>query len=316
MRTIFAGAGRFAVPALERLAGSPHAPLRVYSRPDRPAGRGHRLRPAPAASAARRLGLRLEQPERIRDRIDEIRSLQADLIVVADYGELLDAALLDAARLGAYNLHASLLPRHRGASPVPYAILEGDAETGVTIFRLVRRLDAGPVLASRATPIGPDERGEALEGRLAFLAADLLADVLPALEAGPPPLAPQDESCATLAPKLAKDDGRIRWEEPAARTERRIRAMDPWPKAFTFLVRPGEPAERTGIVRAHPVPGDRGAPPGEIIAAADEGILVACGAGALLIEGIQPAGRRAMPAAAYLRGHALPPGSRFLSEGA
>jgi methionyl-tRNA formyltransferase len=272
----------------------------VLTQPDRPAGRGRKPTPPPVAVRARELGLRVLQPERLRAVQEELEELRAEVGVVVAYGKLIPRWLLDLPPHGFLNVHPSLLPRYRGASPIPHAILNGDPETGVTVIRLTEELDAGPILAQERVPIGPQDTAGTLEARLARVAADLLLRTLQVLEQGEIHPRPQDASAATYCGKLTKEDGHIRWEEPAEQIERRIRAMDPWPGAFT--AREGRLLK---IWRARVAAGEGSGRPGEIVGVTREGFVVATGRGALEVLEVQPPGGRRMAADAYVRGHRI-----------
>ncbi|MDR5708420.1 MAG: methionyl-tRNA formyltransferase [Armatimonadota bacterium] len=297
MRVLFFGTPEFALPSLEALHRA-HRVVAAVTQPDRPAGRGQKRTPPPVAIRARELGLHVLQPERLQDVREELERLRPEVGVVVAYGKLIPRWLLDLPPHGFLNVHPSLLPRYRGASPIPYAVRNGDPETGVTVIRLTEELDAGPILAQQRVPVDPRDTAGTLEARLARVAADLLVQTLEALERGDIHPQPQDESAATYCGKLTKEDGRIRWEDPAVSIERHIRAMDPWPGAFTTR---GERLLK--IWRARVVPGLGSGRPGEIVRITREGFVVATGEGALEVLELQPPGGRRMPAAAYVRGH-------------
>lgn len=270
----------------------------MVTQPDRPSGRGRKPTPPPVAVRAKELGLRVLQPERLRDVREELEASRPQVGVVVAYGNLIPRWLLDLPPHGFLNAHPSLLPRYRGASPIPHAILNGDPETGVTVIRLTEELDAGPILAQERVPIGPQDTAGTLEAKLARVAAGLLLRTLQALERGEIHPRPQEASAATYCAKLTKEDGRIRWEEPAEQIERHLRAMDPWPGAFT--ARGGQLLK---IWRARVVPGEGSGRPGEIVRVTREGFVVATGEGGLEVLEVQPPGGRRMPADAYVRGH-------------
>jgi methionyl-tRNA formyltransferase len=328
MSLFFLGSGPFAVPALEALARSRERPLLVVTRPDRPGGRGQRPTPTPVRVRAEELGLTVEAPASANDPgfIARLEAIRPDLIVVSDYGEILREPFFAVPRIGVFNLHASLLPRHRGAAPVAAALLAGDSTTGVTLCRIVRGLDRGPVVGRVATGISPEETAGELEARLARLAAELLEKSLPQLISGRMSEEPQDDSRATLAPKLPKGLGEIDWSLPPARLANFIRALSPRPGAYSFLRRrEGKLAadpERIRFLRAReagapapagpdPHPGTVPPPPGTASAVEKHGFRVACGGGEVEILEIQPAGKEAMSASEFLRGHPLSPGDRF-----
>jgi methionyl-tRNA formyltransferase len=303
LRLVFMGSAEFALPSLEALARAPHALIRVYTQPPRPAGRGLRARPSPVETAARRLGLPVASPISLRDPEvqAEFQTLGADLAVVAAYGLILPPPVLDAPRLGAINLHASLLPRWRGAAPIQRALLAGDAETGITIFQMEPTLDSGPVLAMERIPIAADSTAESLHDQLAGLAARMVVPVVDDLAAGRARPEPQPAEGMTYAGKIDKAEGRLEWTRDARLLERQLRALNPWPGCWTAFE-----GERLLVLAGEVAPG-RGLP-GEVL---DERLIVACGEGALRLTRLQRAGGRPLAADAFLRGFALPVGSRL-----
>jgi len=306
---MFMGTPQFAVPSLQALLCSQHEVCGVVTQPDRPSGRGQRLAPPPVKQLAEQHGLPVLQPERANASVERgvILGLAPDLIVVAAYGQILRREYLVRPRYGAINLHASLLPRHRGSSPASAAILAGDQVTGVTIQRMAARMDAGPILRIAETPVGDDETASELEARLAELGASLLPETIHEIERGTASEQPQDEALATTAPKLAKGDGLIDWTQPAEYLARFIRAMTDWPGAFTFWLSPERGPVRLVIRRARAC--ESGAEsPGTVLLVGDAELAVATGRGALSVVELQPAGKRAMPTADFLRGHDLQPG--------
>lgn len=299
MRTVFFGSGTFAVPSLEVVAS--HRSLQlvaVVTAPDRPAGRGHRPSVVPVAAGARALGLTVLQPDRLRatDAVRAIRELEPELGILADYGQLVPGELVVLPRLGMLNLHPSLLPRHRGASPIAGCILAGDTETGVTLMRMDAGLDTGPVVAVRRWLLQGDETAPALEARAALVAADLLAASLDDWIAGALVPQVQDETLTTLTRPLRREDGRLDPTRPARLLERHVRAYQPWPGSWVETV-----DGRVTVLAASAVEGDSAA----------AGTLVALGRtfglatpnGVLAFIEVQPAGGRRMPADAFLRGH-------------
>ncbi|MFC7734536.1 methionyl-tRNA formyltransferase [Roseomonas sp. GCM10028921] len=298
------GSPAFSVPALRALHAAGHEIAAVYAQPPRPAGRGQRETPCPVHAAALEMGLPVRTPARLRRDTAEheaFAALDLDAAVVVAYGLILPKAMLDAPRRGCLNIHASLLPRWRGAAPIHAAVLAGDAETGITIMRMDEGLDTGPMLLREATPIAPRETTVEVHDRLSEMGARLILRAL----AEDPPATPQPGEGATYAPKLGKEDGRLDWSYPAPALDRRVRAMTPWPGAFTALN--GEPLR---ILSAEPAPWPKegpDAPPGTVL---DDLLLVACGEGtALRLTRVQRAGRGAMEAAAFLRGTPVPPGT-------
>jgi methionyl-tRNA formyltransferase len=312
LRILFAGTPEFAVPSLAALLASPDGrptlpPLEVvavYTQPDRPAGRGRHLQASPIKALAVTHGLPVMQPESLKkdpDAIAQLAAFDADLMVVVAYGLLLPTAVLEAPRLGCVNVHASLLPRWRGAAPIQRALLAGDSETGVCIMRMEAGLDTGPVYRRVATPIGPRDTAAHLHDRLAALGAEALLDALPGIADGGSVPEPQSEDLVTYAHKLTKDEAVIDWTLSAETIDRMVRAYDPWPIAQTRLG-----AETLRIQEAEVAPERTAAAlPGTVIAAGKSGIDVATGVGVLRILRVQPPGKRAMPAADFLNARSL-----------
>ncbi|MGB2716605.1 MAG: methionyl-tRNA formyltransferase [Vicinamibacterales bacterium] len=312
LRIVFFGTPAFAVPTLVGLANSRHHVVALVSQPDRPKGRGHRVQMTPTKEVALARGIPVLQPERIKDPefLERIMALRPDLGVVAAYGRIIPDALLNAPRHGMINVHASILPKYRGAAPVHRAVIAGETETGVTIMRLVTELDAGPTFATRRRAIGEDETSTEVEQALAVLGAGLLLEVVEAIAEGRAFETPQDDSHATFAPKLTKAEGRIDWRLPAQTIHNVVRGLQPWPLAAARL---GD--ERVLIHRTRKMPPTASAhptQPGSIIVAEASGIIVACGDGLpLQILQLQPEGSRAMSAREYLAGHKIPAGARL-----
>ena len=301
MRVLFLGTGTFGEPAFRAIAGSRHDLVGLVTQPDRSGKGKHRSVPAMKA-AAEQLGVPVFQPPKVNAEpsLDRLRAFDAEAFVVAAYGQILSERLLAVPPHGAFNLHGSILPKYRGAAPVHAAVRAGEEESGVTLFRIVKALDAGPVAATVRTPIGPRETAGELHDRLADLAAPATLDLLDSLDAGTLALFEQDPAAATHAPQMAKAEGRIDWGRSAAEVDRHVRGMTPWPGAFAqFDPGAGRPA-RCVFGAVEPVPGDGGVP-GE---AADRGgdLVVACGAGAVRVLEITPAGKRPMTGEAFLRG--------------
>lgn len=319
------GTGPFAVPMLAALLRSGHEIVAVVTRPDHaPAGR--RPAPNPVRAAATAAGLAVLDPERVNDTAarEAIAALGADLFVVCDYGQILSADLLAVPPLGAINLHGSLLPRHRGAAPVQWAILAGDATSGVSVIRMTPALDAGSVIVARSTPIGPNETAPDLEARLALLGADAVTEAIARIEATTAagrPIdelgTPQDPALATRAPRLTKADGVVDWSLPAVHIERLRRALEPWPRTTTTFTRSDGRSQRLvledlAVVSVPPQSAAEHPIPGTVLVAAAGRIVVACGAdGAVEIRRLVPEGSRSMPAADYLRGSPLRAGMRL-----
>jgi len=311
LRIVFLGTGKLALPVFAALCDSPHDVVGLVTQPDR-TGPGHHRHRNPLKELAAERHIPVLQPVRIKtpEAVAELRALNADLFVVAAYGQILSREILEMPRLGTINVHASLLPRHRGATPIHAAILHGDAETGITIIRLVPELDAGPMLATVRTPIGPDETTGALEERLAALAPAITLEAIARLEAGTIREVEQDHAQATHVGKLDKPAGRIPWTQPAVEVERHLRGMQPWPGPFTQLHQPDKPPLRLQILRGEPVACDDPAAPGTIIAVDPTQFTVRCGDGALRVTQVHPDGKRPMPAADFLRGRVVHVGDK------
>ena len=300
MRLAFMGSPDFAVPALRALHAAGHDIRAVYCQPPRPAGRGHAVRPCPVHRTAVSLGLEVRTPARLRTGAAEhaaFAELDLDAAVVAAYGLILPQPMLEAPRRGCLNIHASLLPRWRGAAPIQAAILSGDRRTGVTIMQMDAGLDTGPMLIEEAVSLAPTTTAGELHDTLAHIGAAL---VLRALAENPVPRAQAPDE-ATYAPKLTRADGRVDWTRDAAAIERQVRALNPWPGTFTALH--GEPLK---VLRAELATGE--GPPGTVL---DPALTVACGAQALRLIAVQRPGRAALDAAAFLRGQPVPPGTKL-----
>ena len=308
LRVVFLGTPEFAVPSLQALLVEADI-LAVITQPDRPKGRGRQVTPPPVAEEAKAKGLRLLQPARLRspEVIDALRALAPDLHVTAAYGKLIPREVLEIPRLGSVNVHPSLLPKYRGASPIASAILNGERETGVTIMYMAAELDAGDVILQRRLPITPEDTSRTLEAHLARLGAEALIEAVRLIAAGRAPRIPQDHAAATYAGKLEKEHGRIDWRKPAPALVNLIRAMDPWPSAFTTH-RGGLLKIWRAAVSDAPVPEE----PGTVVdVRPGEGIVVAAGGGAVRLLQVQPEDRRRMSAEAYARGSRLRPGERL-----
>ncbi len=301
-RILFAGTPDFAVPSLRALIATQHDVVAVVTQPDRPAGRGRRLRPGPVKVCALQNDIAVYQPAgmRVAGVAGRLRQFEADLMVVVAYGSILPRPILAQPRAGCINVHASLLPRWRGASPIQAALLAGDAQTGVSIMRMAAGLDTGPVFAVRDTPIGAHETAGELQERLADLGATLLIDCLDAILAGELAVHVQDDAAATYAPRIAKADAVIDWSSPAVDIDRQIRAYNPWPVAQTHLDDQGVRCWRSVVVAQDTPPDAR---PGLVVAARDDGIDVASGRGVVRLVELQLAGGRRVAAAAFARGH-------------
>lgn len=303
MRLVFFGSPEFALPALVAVAAA-YEVVTVVTQPDRPAGRGGKLQPPPVKGLAMQMGLPVLQPGKIRDGVlaRQLAALAPDLFVVVAYGRILPPDLLALPRLGPWNVHASLLPRYRGAAPIQWAVIRGETTTGVCVMRMEEGLDTGPVAAVATEDIADDDTAGSLAERLAPLGARLLVQTLPRIADGTVVLHEQDHTRATSAPILTKADGRLDFTQPAKVVCDRSRGVDPWPGATTMLA--GEPVKVFG---PRPVSGT--GKPGEVLGLLPQGLAVACGEGALAFAEIQLPGRKRMSARALLAGHPIPPGT-------
>ena len=312
LRVVFFGTPDFAVPTLDALLRSRHRVVGVVTQPDRPRGRGQKTSASPVKALAVSAGLPVLQPERLKDPgfLESLAALGADLGVVAAYGKILSDAVLATPKLGMINVHASLLPRYRGAAPVHRAIIAGETRTGVTIMRVVKALDAGPMLATVERSIGPDDTSDEVERDLGTLGAALLVSITDALAAGTAVETPQEDAHATYAHRLTKDDGIIDWSRPAMDVHNLVRGLHPWPHAFTFHHGARLIIRRSAVVE-QPSASNTGSP-GTIVEAHGDRLIVATGRGQLLLTQIQAEGKRPMSARDFLAGHHLTPGDRFV----
>jgi methionyl-tRNA formyltransferase len=309
LRLVFFGTPAFAAAALARLLRSPHPVVAVVTQPDRPRGRGHHVSFGPVKQLAIDAGLPVLQPDRLRtpEFLRDLQNLNADLGVVAAYGKILPEAVINAFPRGMINIHASILPKYRGAAPVHRAVMAGEAETGVSIMRVVKELDAGAVFAVARRPIAPDETSADVEAGLAALGADLCAAVIDDIAAGVATELPQDPSEATYAARITKEEAALDWSRPALALHNRIRGLHPWPHAQAWLG-----AERLLLLRSTVEDSARTVgTPGEIVRAAGDDLAVATGAGILRLLHLQPEGRRPMTAREFLAGRRLGPGARL-----
>ncbi|HEB95407.1 MAG TPA: methionyl-tRNA formyltransferase [Sedimenticola thiotaurini] len=299
-RILFAGTPDFSVPPLRALLDAGHRVVAVYTQPDRPAGRGRKLTPGPVKQLALERGVPVRQPKNFRDpaEVEALRRLQPDLMVVVAYGLILPRAVLEAPARGCINIHASLLPRWRGAAPIQRAVLAGDRETGITIMEMEEGLDTGPMLLKKAIPIAADETGGSLHDRLSLLGAEALMEALPGILDGSLRAEPQDDSLACYAHKLEKSEAVIDWSRPALELDRQVRAFNPWPVAQTRY--------RDQVLRlwqSQPLEQAADAAPGTVVATGREGIDVATGDGLLRIRQLQLPGKKAVEAGAFLNAH-------------
>ena len=311
LRVVFFGTPEFALPTLDAILRSRHAVVGVVTQPDRPRGRGQRVTGAPVKMRARDAGLPLLQPGTVNDPgfLAALADLRPDIGVVAAYGKILSEAILAVPPAGMINVHASLLPRYRGAAPVHRAIMAAEPETGVTIMRVVKALDAGPMLAVARRPIGRNETSLEVEYDLAAIGASLLVATLDRLAGGGVTETPQDESTASYARRLTKDDGLVDWSQPAGRVHDQIRGLHPWPHAHSYLQ-----GTRLILLRSVTSDASAGAPPGTIRAAHGDQLIVATGAGVVELTEIQAEGKRPMNAREFLSGRRLTAGDRFTSS--
>lgn len=300
VRVLFFGTPRFAVPTLERLLASSHTVVGVVTQPDRPRGRGQLYSASPVKEVAQRHHVPVIQPTQLKDERwqTEIRALGADIGVVVAYGRILPQTLLDIPPMGLINVHASLLPRWRGAAPIHRAVIAGDAVTGVTIMRVVLALDAGPMLSTVETVIDTADTSETLELRLADAGATLLVETLDRMASGPVTETPQDESRVTYAERLQRAESTLNWTRPAAEIDRHVRGLQPWPLAVAHIADRNVALLHSAVVSVDHTP----AAPGTIVRATGDDLHVACGSGVLAVTQVKPEGRRPMPTRAFLNG--------------
>lgn len=304
LRTVFMGTPEFAVASLQGLLAAGIPVVGVYTQPDRPKGRGNQLTPPPVKAVALRHGLPVFQPQKLRspEVVEELRALTPELIVVVAYGQILPKSVLDIPRHGCINVHASLLPQYRGAAPINQAIIDGATETGITTMLMDVGLDTGPMLVKRALPIGDHETAGALHDRLARLGRETLEETLRLLCAGDLHPQSQDDAASSYAPLLKKEHGRLDWGRAATILHNQVRGLDPWPGAYTTLG-----GEQLKLFATSAETGN--GQPGTVVAADAGGIRIACGAGLLLVRELQLPGKKRLPAAEFLRGRQLPPGT-------
>ena len=311
LRVAFFGTPQFAVPILEKLIESRHTVCGVVTQPDRPRGRGHQVSHSPVKAVALKHAIPVLQPTRLKDPAfaDALRQWRPDIGVVAAYGKIIPDEIIALPPLGMINVHASLLPKYRGAAPIQRAIIDGEAVTGVTIMRIETLLDAGAMLAKVTRPIGPDDTSDVVERDLADLGADLLVKVLEQVAAGTHQEERQDFMLATFAPRLTKDEGVIDWSLPASYIHNRVRGLHPWPHASTRL-----DGERIILLKTRVEPGSTEAAPGTVLDVSADAIHVATGHGErIAVVQLQPEGRRPMSAREFAAGRRVEPGARFTS---
>jgi methionyl-tRNA formyltransferase len=314
---IMLGTGDFALPTFVHLCETKHPVVALITQPDRPQGRKQEIIPSPIACAAKERGIPVLQPENVNspEFLEELKALEPDLLVTAAYGQILSAGLLAIPAEGGINLHGSVLPSYRGASPVARAIEHGDLETGVTVIRMTPKIDAGGMMAVAKTAIHPHETAGELEERLAQLGAPLVAQAIAAIEAGTSTFLPQEKSKVTRAPKLKKDDGLIDWTKSGQAIHDLVRAMQPWPTAFTTWKRADNPDREPLRLIVHKTePLDREGPPGVVLEAYEDQLVVAAGKGSVRLITVQVPGKKATSAADFLRGHRMVAGERMGSN--
>ncbi|RAL20177.1 methionyl-tRNA formyltransferase [Lujinxingia litoralis] len=320
LRIVYMGTPDFAVPALEKLIASSDHVVGVVTNPDRPRGRGKKLTPPPVKVAAERAGIEVYQPAKLRgpEVLEKLRAWSPDVIVVAAYGQILRTDVLLLPRYGCINIHASLLPGYRGAAPINWAIVNGEAEAGVTIMQMEKGLDTGPMLLKRKTPIEPLDTAQDLTERLADMGADLIVDVMRLIHLDSLNPIPQDDSLSSYAPMLKKSDGQIDFRKSAREVADLIRGMNPWPGTYAFLDNEGESEPeriKFHLAHAHDALANGSTlevTPGTVIRADQDRLWIACGRGHIECLTLQAPGKRALPTADFLNGYALSAGQRFL----
>lgn len=306
MRIVFFGSASIGFPVLDALLSCGRDEVcAVVTQPDRPAGRKQQLTPCPVKLFAQERGIPVLSPEKVKESLPELTALCADLFIVVAYGQYIPQSVLTLPKHGAINLHPSLLPEYRGSSPIQWSLANGDTQTGVTILYVSEKMDAGDILLQREIPIDPEDTAATLEPVLAEAGAKLLMEAVEQIRTGTVQPKPQDESQATEVRKLTKEDGRLDWMQPAEILRNRIRGFTPWPGCYCEM----PDGQRLKVLRAAVEP--RSGIPGEILEASGSGLLVAAGEGALRLLDVQPAGKKAMDGASYLRGYSLQPGVRL-----
>ena len=302
-RVLFMGTSPFAVPSLKILLAKGENIVGVFTQPDKPQGRGLKIKVSPINGAALENYLPLFQPVKINrdESVEIIKSLSPDLIVVAAFGQIISQRILDIPKFGSINVHASLLPKYRGAAPINWVIIQGEKKTGVTTMLMDKGLDTGNILLQRKLEVFPEENAGELHDRLAFLGAEVLRETVERLKQGGLNPCKQEESEASYAPTLKKEDGVIDWEKPADKIYDHIRGMNPWPGAFTYLE-----GKILKVFQAKHVIQDFPHEPGKVVKTSDEGILVETGEGHILLTEIQLENHKRMSSALFLRGHPLP----------
>ena len=306
IKVVFMGTPEFAVPPLKKLIEEGYDVKLVVTQPDRPAGRGKKLTPPPVKVVAEKAGIPVYQPEKVKENEElkrKLSEINPDVIVVAAYGKILPKWLLDLPKYGTINIHASLLPKYRGASPIQWALLNGEEETGVTVMKVIPKLDAGDIISQRKVKIEKEDNAQTLHDKLSKVGAELLSETLPLYISGKLKPVPQKEEEATYCPQISKEMGRIDWNESAERIFNKIRAFTPWPSAYTTFK-----GKRLKILKAEPVKGI--GKPGEVVKA-DRELIVATGSGALKIERLKPEGKKEISGEEFIRGYRVKVGDFF-----
>jgi len=308
IRMIFMGTPEFALPSLKKLIKTGYNIVAVVTQPDRPKGRGRKIKPAPVKELALKYGLEVLQPEKIRDSefLEKIREKRPDFIVVVAYGQILPKGLLEIPKFLSINLHPSLLPKYRGAAPIQWAIMNDEKITGVTVIRMTEKMDAGPILLQKEVPILPDETAGSLHDRLSEIGADLLIDAIEAVVDGKIEEREQDESKATFAPKMDRSLSKIDWEKSAKEISARIRALDPWPGAVSYIK-----DKEIKLFSSSCIDNEYKGVPGRVNFIDEEGVLVETVKGIVLIKEFQIPGKRRLKAKEFLKGFSIKKGDRF-----
>jgi len=306
IRTVFMGTPDFAIPTLQGLIDRGVDLCAVFTQPDRPKGRGRQLSSPPVKVLAEQAGIPVHQPGKLRDpqAVAQLKALAPDLIVVVAYGQILPKSVLEIPRYGCINVHASLLPRYRGAAPINKAVMEGEKSAGVTTMLMDEGLDTGDMLVKKSTAVAPEETAGALHDRLSLLGREAMEETLERICRGTLEAEPQDDARSSYAPMLKKEDGRIDWRRSAEEIHNQVRGLDPWPGAYTHL-------DGQVLKIARTVPGEGGGEPGTVLAAGAEGVRIACGEGTLLVRELQLPGKKRLSAAEFLRGCSLSAGTRL-----
>lgn len=308
MKIVYMGTPDFAVPALKKLIEAGHEITAVVTQPDRQRGRGKEVQCSPVKECAMEYQIPVFQPLKIKapEAVAQLRTYEADIFVVAAFGQILSGEILEMPKYGCVNIHASLLPKYRGAAPIQWAVIDGEEKTGVTIMQMNEGLDTGDIITQREVLIGPEETGESLFGKLSLLGAELLVDTLPSIEQGTAVRRPQGDQSSTYARMLRKEDGRIDWTQTSKQIEQKVRGMNSWPSAYTMWKGKTLKIWKAGWNQAV-----HANPPGTVVAVDKDSFAVACGEGVIRIMELQLEGKKRMPVKDFLLGYQLEEGSRF-----